>query len=246
MTMVVFLHLAHSVHFVDKAANWVAMFLSDAIWADSSVSLQRRVPRWLQKKGRVVSFLLDRRSLPGQRDPTPEFIFWGRLNAQKGLDRALDLVAAVKRHRQDVRFTIIGPHGGVEDQLLAQVAELGLRDHVVFKGSMRHDDIAGAANHASFYLQTSLHEGMAMSVVEAMQIGLVPVVTPVGEIANYCHDQKNAVLVHEDDAAVTAVLDLLWDPDRYKQMSCAAAKSWQAKPLYRDDFLEAAKELIKR
>lgn len=242
--VVIFLHSAHDVHVVDQVVNRFAMFLSDAIWADSSVTLQRRVPRWLRNKGRVVSFLLNRQSLPVQSDPTPEFIFWGRLSALKGLDRALGLVAAVVGHRRDARFTIIGPDGGIEGQLRAQVAELGLCENVVFKGPMGHEDIASAASSASFYLQTSLVEGMAMSVVEAMQSGLVPVVTPVGEIARYCRDQESAIFVHEDDAAVEAVLTLLSDPDQYRRMSCAAAKYWQEKPLYRDDFLDAAKELI--
>ncbi|MAM09672.1 MAG: hypothetical protein CML23_04250 [Rhizobiaceae bacterium] len=242
--VVIFLHLAHDVHHVDKIANRVAMSLSDAIWADSSVTLQRRVPHSLHRKGRIISFLLDQRPLPEQHDPIPEFVFWGRLNAQKGLDRALALVAGVLQHRQDARFTIIGPNGGMEDYLRAQVAESGLRNHVVFKGRMPHEDIAGAARRASFYLQTSLDEGMAMSVVEAMQSGLVPVVTPVGEIARYCHDRSNAIFVHDNAAAVEAVLALLSDPDKYRRMSRAAATYWQAKPLYRDDFLIAAKELI--
>jgi glycosyltransferase involved in cell wall biosynthesis len=219
------------------------MILSDAIWADSSITLDQRVPRGLHSKGRVVSFLLRQQALPEQREPSPEFIFWGRLNAQKGLDRALSLFATLARHRQDARFTIIGPDGGMEDHLRERVAELGLHDHVVFKGRMRHEDIAGAASRASFYLQTSFVEGMAISVVEAMQSGLVPVVTPVGEIANYCHDKDTAIFVYEDDAAVEAVLALLNDPDQYKRMSFAAAKYWQEKPLYRDDFLDAAREL---
>lgn len=122
--------------------------------------------------------------------------------------------------------------------------ELRLCENVIFKGPMGREDIAVAASRASFYLQTSLVEGMAMSVVEAMQSGLVPVVTPVGEIAHYCLDQESAIFVDEDDATVAAVLDLLSDPDRYRRMSHAAAKHWQGKPLYRDDFLDAAKELI--
>ena len=83
-----------------------------------------------------------------------------------------------------------------------------------------------------------------MSVVEAMQIGLVPIVTPVGEIAHYCVDKKNAVWIQEDSTAVDAVIDLLSDTDKYKRMSYAAAEYWQEKPLYRDDFLAAATELI--
>lgn len=242
--MVIFLHSAIDVHFVDKLANRAAMSLSDAIWADSSVTLDRRVPRGLTGEGRIVSFLLNKRSLPEQRDLAPEFIFWGRLNAQKGLDRALGLFAKVARQRRDARFTIIGPDGGVEDQLRAQVADFGLCENVVFKGPIGQKDITNAASGASFYLQTSLVEGMAMSVVEAMQNGLVPVVTPVGEISNYCHDNDSAIFVHEDDAAVEAVLALLADPDQYRRMSRAAANYWQEKPLYQDDFLDAARELI--
>jgi len=242
--MVIFLHLAHDVHFVDKLINRVAMYLSDAIWADSRVTLDRRVPRRLKGKGRIVSFLLKHVPLPESRDPTPEFIFWGRLNRQKGLDNALKLVAAVVEHRRDTRLTIIGPDGGVADQLRARVAALGLCENVVFKGPLGHKEIAHEASGASFYLQTSLVEGMAMSVVEAMQNGLVPVVAPVGEIANYCRDKESAIFVNEDHATVSAVLALLSDPDQYRRMSIAAAKHWQKKPLYRDDFIDAAKELI--
>lgn len=240
----IFLHSAHDVHLIDKIANRVAMSLSDAIWTDSGVTLQLRVPRSQRGKGRIISFLLDRRPLPEEHDPKPEFIFWGRLNAEKGIDRALGLFSAIARQRREARFTIVGPDGGMGDQLRAQVAELELHDHVEFKGRMRHEDIAVAAARASFYLQTSPGEGMAMSVVEAMQSGLVPVVTPVGEIARYCHDKSSAIFVRDDDHAVEAVLTLLSDPDRYRRMSRTAAKYWQAKPLYRDDFLLAAKELI--
>jgi glycosyltransferase involved in cell wall biosynthesis len=242
--VVIFLHLSRDVHFADKIANRSAMYLANAIWADSSVTLNRRVPRSLHGKGRIVSFLLSQRCLPEQRDPAPEFIFWGRLNVQKGLDRAVGLFAKVLRYRRDARFTIIGPDGGREAHLRARVADLGLYDHVVFRGRMRNEEIAVSASRASFYLQTSLDEGMAMSVVEAMQGGLVPVVTPVGEIANYCHDKDSAIFVYDDDAAVEAVLALLEDPDQYRRMSFAAAKYWQDRPLYRNDFLDAARELI--
>jgi glycosyltransferase involved in cell wall biosynthesis len=242
--MVLFLHLDHDTHVFDKIVTRIAMFLSDAIWADSNVTLERRAPKWIYGKGRVVSFLLSRRSLPKPRNPTPDFIFWGRLGAQKGLEKALGLFASVVQRRQNATFTIIGPDGGMEKDLRAQVERLGLHDHVVFKGPMRHDDIAAEASRASFYLQTSLNEGMAMSVVEAMQQGLIPVVTPVGEIARYCCDNGNAIFVRDNDSALEAVLDLLSNPDLYRRMSHRAAAYWQNKKLYRDDFLAAAKEFF--
>lgn len=241
---VIFLHLAHDVHRVDGMLNRLAMRLADMIWTDSRATLDWRVPAALQPKGRVISFLLEKRPLPAPSCPAPEFVFWGRLNAQKGLDRALRVFAGIQRRRADARFTIIGPDGGVGDELTALAAKLGIGAHVNFRGMMHHADINRMTVQASFYLQTSLDEGMALSVVEAMQAGLVPVVTPVGEIARYCHDGETAVFVHEDMAAVDAVLAVLSDPDRYRRMSRAAAEYWRAKPLYRDDFLAAARDLI--
>lgn len=241
---VIFLHSDQDVHFVDKVSNRLAMYFSNAIWTDSRATVQRRVPPKLQDKTQIVSFLLNRRSLPKQQDPVPEFIFWGRLNTQKGLDRALKLFATIVQRRNDARLKIIGPDGGMENYLRAQVAKLGLRDCVVFKGSMRQKDITIEASGASFYLQTSLYEGMAMSVVEAMQDGLVPVVTPVGEIAHYCDDGKSAIFIHDDDSAVDDVMSLLLDTARYRRISRAAAEYWQFRPLYREEFIAAAKKIL--
>ena len=139
---------------------------------------------------------------------------------------------------------IVGPDGGMAATLRDRVNARGLTERVLFGGPMNHAEIFREAAFASFYLQTSPDEGMALSVVEAMQAGLVPVVPPVGEIAHYCRDGETAVFVREDMAAVDAVLALLANPDRYRQMSLAAAQYWQAKPIYRNDFLAAAREAI--
>lgn len=241
---VLFLHLAHNAHWLDRIANHVAMHLADSIWADSFTTLKLRVPPDLQHKGRVISFLLESRSRPEISVPSPDFIFWGRLSPQKGLDRALKVFSLILARLPAAHFTIIGPDGGIKNDLLARAKQLGIENNVSFTGAKAQADIRTVASSASFYLQTSIDEGMALSVVEAMQSGLVPIVTPVGEITRYCAHGKNAVFVLEDAATVDAVIDLLDDPVRYKRMSYAAGQYWEAKPLYRDDFLAAAKELV--
>ena len=241
---VVFLHAAQPTHLLDRWINRIAIGLSDAVWADSHVTLEERVsPRFLSK-AKVISFLVERRPIPTPRNPTPKFVFWGRISAQKGLDRALRLFADVVRQKQDALFTVIGPDGGMQADLTKEAELLGILDRVVFKGALSHEEIAREADKASFYLQTSLFEGMAMSVIEGMQKGLVPVVTPVGEISRYCHDGQNAIIVGDLTEAVNEVLAILSDPDRYKIMSAAAAKHWQTQTLYRDDLLMAAKQLL--
>ena len=241
---VMFLHAAHDVHWLDCSVKKIAMRLVDGIWADSTATLNHSVSPNLQHKSRVISFLLESRSLPEISDPTPEFIFWGRLSPLKRLERALSIFSEISRLAPDAHFKIIGPNGGVKNDLKARAKQLGIAESVSFIGAKSQADINTIASSASFYLQTSIHEGMAMSVVEAMQIGLVPIVTPVGEIARYCVDGRNAVWVQEDATAVDTVIGLLSDTEKYKRVSYAAAEYWQGKPLYRDDFLAAATKFI--
>ena len=89
---------------------------------------------------------------------------------------------------------------------------------------------------------------MALSVVEAMQLGLVPVVTPVGEIASYTQDGISAIWVgpneEGDTAAAAAILDLLDRPNKWREMRRAALSSWVDRALYADDVLLAAEEIL--
>lgn len=241
---VIFLHLPSTMHGPDRILNLCAMYLSTKIWADSAATLQGRVPARLRQKGEIISFLTRRSDPPALSGPAPDFIFWGRLTAQKGLGRALRIFAKVRDAVPAARFTIIGPDGGCEADLKAVADELRIRDSVHFIGGLPHAEIGSLACKSSFYLQTSLDEGMALSVTEAMQFGLVPIVTPVGEIARYCQDGVSAIFVEDDDAAVDAVLSLLSSPERFRSMAKAAANYWQDQSLYKDDILTATRSIF--
>jgi len=249
---VLFLHMATASHRIDAWLNRLAMSVSDEIWADSNATLAARVPDRLRHKGRVLSFLTDRMpratefSVPGD---APGFVFWGRLQPQKNLERALDLFSAVHSVLPGARFTIAGPDRGERATVEARVAALGLGDSVALVGPQDHDMLAGLARDHHFYLQTSRAEGRAMSVVEAMAMGLVPVVTPMGEIANYAHDGEDALLADPDDASADRavaerIVAVCRDSQRYSEMSAAAAAVWDGAPLYRDDFMSACDDAL--
>lgn len=244
--VVTFLHLASDVHLPDKMLNRCAMWLSTEIWADSNTTLEARVPKALQGRARVISFLVARQTEPAYRQPRPAFLFWGRLHPQKGLLRALRLFSAVRTAISGATFHLIGPDGGGRVELENEVKRLGLEGSVFFLGPMKQAEIFNFARSCSFYLQTSVSEGMAMSVIEAMQLGLVPVVTPVGEIGRYCQDSHNAIVVTDDSDAVKRVLELLDQPTLHQRLSRAAFSTWQAQPLYRDDVMAACAQLLKK
>lgn len=248
MKSVLFLHLARDVHALDWLLNRLAMWRATEIWADSRASLEARVPARWRGKGRVLSFMTappDLAPRDDSRPPAPDFVFWGRLQPQKDLPRALDLFAALHRQMPQARFTIFGPDRGEGPRIRARIAELGLAEAVDLAGPLDHEALFARARGASFYLQTSREEGMAMSVIEAMALGLVPVVTPVGEIAHYATDGANALHVTASPEAEAArLLALLDDPARYRAMARAARATWAGQRLYAQDFTAACDRLL--
>ncbi len=85
---------------------------------------------------------------------------------------------------------------GSDDSELAQISKTikACRAVRIF-GPVSINQIIELSASYDYYLQLSDFEGMAMSVVEAMQSGLIPIVTPVGEILNYIEDGSNGFIV---------------------------------------------------
>jgi glycosyltransferase involved in cell wall biosynthesis len=236
--LIVVIHNSVDAHVADRIATRWAMAASDAVWTDSEASMRLRFRRQPRVPVTVIPFLVRRLSpLRAPHDhslPSADFIFWGRLAAQKNLRRALEVFQGVSRLHPHARFTVIGPDSGELTMLREWCEREDLGSGVRFEGPMAFESIIATAHGHSFYLQTSDYEGMAMSVVEAMQLGLVPVVTPVGEIGSYCRDGINAVIVRDTGAAAAEVLRLLGDADAWHVLRRQAIATWQGQTLYRD------------
>ena len=244
LKLVTFLHNSTNVHFLDLCFNRLSVLFSTEVWADSKVTLSGRVPDIRSDNCRVISFVTRRFEALQERAADLSFIFWGRITQQKGLDRAIRLFAEVHKRYPKARYWVVGPDGGALLATQALCASLGLKNAVSFLGAATHDEIIGYARQATFYLQTSHFEGMAMAVVEAMQLGLVPVVTPVGEIANYCKAGVNAVVIRSDQKAVEDIINLLNTVEQYQSTRANAIATWLHQPLYRDSVLAACEAVL--
>lgn len=249
--MVLFLHNARDAHKLDQIVTRVAARRVVAIWADSAKSLEERLSDRPDRPTRIISYLLDRpAAVRGpQPEPKPNLIFWGRLAAQKDPLRMLAIFALLHAERPDATLTVIGPNGGLEASLRADIARRGLQDSVTLTGPLPRESIGPLAAQASFYLQTSRHEGMALSVVEAMQAGLVPVITPVGEIARYTRDGHNAIWIaregaHANADAAARIRALLDVPDAWRALRASATCALNDYPLYAEDVMAAASETL--
>jgi glycosyltransferase involved in cell wall biosynthesis len=246
--LVVLIHNSVDAHTLDYLFTRWAMALSHAIWSDSAASIRMRFARQPKTAVTVIPFLTQHlspaRDIEEALQPNPTFIFWGRLAAQKNLGKAISIFHQIWHSHRDARFTVIGPDSGELDGLKAECAAKGIGSVVHFAGALTFDAICKQAQDHSFYLQTSNYEGMAMSVVESMQLGLVPIVSPVGEVGSYCNDQYNSILVDEVEQAVTDITHLLNDAAAFATLRRNAILTWQGKPLYRDAMITESLRLL--
>ncbi len=245
--LVLMFHCHRVVSLPDRLGASVLRRVARECWADSPATLAARLGD-AADEGRVVSFVLAAPDPVTSPAPRPHFVFWGRLIAAKGLDRALRVIGALRARGVAARFTIVGPDEGEGAALKAQAADLRIADAVTFAGASDRAGIAQAAAEASFYLQPSRFEGMAMSVVEAMSAGLVPVVTPVGGIADYARDGENALVYDGDDAEGVAarVAALLAHPTRFGAMREAAIATFAGRGTYADSIRANARAALER
>ena len=243
MKLVAFFHSTERVHAIDRLLHGIATRFADEVWTDSNATLAEVGKGGALPNARTISYIL---AQPGQhprdRDPQPKFVSWSRIHHHKGIDRSIDLISRLVERGVDARFDLWGPDQGPKAGLERLAKQLQVADRISFHGSFSRADIGALAADGSFLLLLSRLEGMAMVVVEAMQLGLVPVVTPVGEIASYCRDGENALIVDIDnlDAAADRIKELLSDPERYRRMSQAARDEWRSSRLYADDVCAAA------
>jgi glycosyltransferase involved in cell wall biosynthesis len=247
--LVFMLHSEKTWHPADTIFSRLAMHAADMVWADSGVTLAgRRLPA--RKPRRIISFVMRRlMPLPGAASaPAPRFVSWARISPEKGMDRALQLIADLRKRGVDARFDVWGPDGGELTRLERLRLELGLGDSVRFRGPARHEDLPEIAAGHSFFLQLSRFEGMAMAAVEAMQLGLVPVVTPVGQMAEYVREGLTGIVVDPADIAGAAdrLTRLLADPATFRSMREMVQERWRDAPLYADDVCSAAADLCGR
>ncbi|HJU97434.1 MAG TPA: glycosyltransferase, partial [Jiangellaceae bacterium] len=138
----------------------------------------------------------------------------GRLAPQKDYDTLLDAVAGWGRRKPQPLVAVAGS-GPEHDRLQRIIDGRGLAVRLL---GHRHDvtDLLAAAD---VYLLTSTWEARALVVQEAMRAGVAVVATAVGGVPELVDDA--AVLVPAGDAAAVAraVVDLLDDKERRRELA---------------------------
>ena len=134
----------------------------------------------------------------------------GRLNPQKNFSLFLEIAAVVSSKFPDTRFLLAG-EGPEESLLRNQAARLGIADKVIFAGYIPDTRVVYAA--ADILLMPSRFEGLPMTLLEAMAMGLPVVASNLDGIAEVITDSREGFLAPPGEASVFTdrILRLLGD-----------------------------------
>ena len=139
----------------------------------------------------------------------------GRLSTQKAYHDLIDTMALVHQMQSDIKLVIAG-HGRLQDSMQEQIDALGLQDTVELLGLRKDVPVLLAAS--DLYVLSSHWEGLPVAVLEAMAASLPIVTTKVGELPYLMDDNGLLVEVGDIKGLANAILTLISDEDKRKQM----------------------------
>lgn len=109
-----------------------------------------------------------------------DFIFVGEFDQNKRPDRIIEAFHSVYQNNRDIKLCMIG-FGVLEDQLKNYVIMNNLSQNVII---LQTKNVRKYYQSAKIFVMASLSEGLPCAMMEAMSCGLIPIVTPVGDIAD--------------------------------------------------------------
>jgi glycosyltransferase involved in cell wall biosynthesis len=161
----------------------------------------------------------------------------GRLDAVKGAQFFVQACRLCLEQNPALSFILVG-EGSLRAQLQNKVCSWGLKDKITFLGWQ--DNVAELMSIMDILVLPSLNEAVGIVLIEAQSLGIPVVASNVGGIPEIIKDQETGLLVKPGDPQdiASAVLSLLNDPARAKEMSIAA-KNWIGERFKAEKMVEA-------
>ncbi|MCA0177985.1 MAG: glycosyltransferase [Proteobacteria bacterium] len=153
----------------------------------------------------------------------------GRFFANRGLEpiyrpeRVLQLFAAVAAQQPAARL-VVANDGSLRGALVAQAGALGLAERVTFVGRLDAGTQAAQYAQAQWYLSLPASDSVAVSVLEAMAHGCVPLLSDLPANREVVTAERGLIVA--DDASPSAVAALL--PTLPVAAMGAAGRAWVA------------------
>ena len=146
---------------------------------------------------------------------------FGRLSPEKDYTTLVEALALLRHRGLDAQLLIAG-EGDERGQLIELIQKRGLCGRVLLPGYL-----PGARQYLpriGAYVQSSITEGMPVSILEALAAGVPIVATSVGGVPDMLDNGRAGVLVppHDTEGLANAMERVLLDPNERQRLSLAA------------------------
>lgn len=160
-------------------------------------------------------------------------LFLGRLHPKKGLDRILNCLPSVKQAVPNVILVVAGDGDGIYTRQIRKfVSEFALDQHVLFAGRLDGELKWAAFAAAELFLLPSRQENFAITVAEAMQMGLPVVISDKVNTWPYVKEGDAGLVLDErdiDELLPHAIEELLKDDATRLRMGVQASRFARAR-----------------
>lgn len=174
----------------------------------------------------------------------------GRLSKEKGFDRLIEAFSTVCNEVKNSGLIIVG-EGKQREDLARRKDELGLQDRVLMPGYSR--SVPSIQKVADLLVVPSHTEGLPITLLEAMAVGLPVLASPVGEIPLVLGGGDGGYLLPADcnnKDLGSFIVHCLHDPERRPKVNWSlekVSKRYSVKAMeasYRDLYLSALGESV--
>ena len=174
-------------------------------------------PKMIRIVPNIVSAIPSSSSVKGDSGMI-RFLFLGRIGERKGVYDLLEVLQANRAALQGKYVLELGGDGETE-KLEQLIAQYGLNASVKFLGFVTGAQKEKRLQEADVYLLPSYHEGLPISVLEAMSFGLPVISTNVGGIPEVVVSHKNGLLIEPGDhtAIFEAIKFFIDNPEKIRE-----------------------------
>ena len=154
----------------------------------------------------------------------PRIITVGRLAAEKGQLILLQAIAALSANGIEADLELVGD-GPLKAWIEGEISRLHLHDRVSLTGELSAEEVKARLHEADIFCLPSFSEGLPVSIMEAMAIGVPVVSTLIGGIPELAIDGKVALTVPAGNVeALAGALGRMISDETFRQSAVRLAR----------------------
>lgn len=147
----------------------------------------------------------------------------GRFQEQKNHICIIKAASILKNMVDNFEIRLFG-NGPLIDEMRTAAEELKVSDCVCFMGTSEH--VTEEMKKADIFILPSLWEGMPMTIIEAMNVGLPIIASDVGGVPDMIQNEKNGVLIQPSpEELANEIYRLYCNEGLRKQLGTTALRS---------------------